>query len=119
MQTKIVANKEVVADEIEKLFDDLSSKMKIKALEYSRDGDPFHNFNQGAILTGQDPRVVLYGFMLKHLVSLQDLITDIKFGKDPEQSVLDEKLGDIIIYSALLRSMNNVVANEKLGILPF
>lgn len=119
MQTKIVANKEEVADEIEKLFDDLSSKMKIKALEYSRNGDPFHNFNQGSLLRNKDPREILAGFMLKQVISVFDLVDDITAGKHVEPSVLDEKAGDIIIYLALLRSMNNVVANEKLGDLPF
>ena len=111
---KIIADPKTVASKIKTFFNDLSSKMETKAIEYSRNGDPFHNFNQGAIFTGQDPRVVLYGFMLKHLISLQDLINDIKANRDPEPSVLDEKAGDVIIYLALLRSMNNVVANGKL-----
>lgn len=117
---KIIASPEVVALEIDSLFKNLSLKLQEKALEYSRNGDPFHNFNQGAIRKNKDPRIILYGFLLKQLISLDDIIDDLeKLNKEPVESMIDEKIGDIIIYLALLRTMNKVVANETAKDLPF
>lgn len=117
---KIIANPEIVVLEIDSLFKNLSLKLQEKAIEYSRNNDPFHNFNKGALQTGKDPRVVLYGFLLKHLISLNDIVDDLeRLGKEPIESMIDEKIGDTIIYLALLRTMNKVVANGKSEDLPF
>jgi len=74
-----------------------------KAREYAVDGDRLHNFNRAASILGDCREKALFGFALKHLVSVMDMIDDInETGKLPTQEKLDEKLGDLGTYIALL-----------------
>lgn len=74
-----------------------------KSCEYSMEGDKFHNFEQGARFTNQTREQVLYGFMLKHLISLQDYALYQKNIHDPEK--LQSKIKDIVIYLIMLSAM--------------
>jgi len=56
-----------------------------KGREYRRNEDVYHNFNEGSKITGEIPEKVLYGFMLKHLVSANDIRNDISIGKLPSK----------------------------------
>jgi hypothetical protein len=69
-----------------------------KGKEYRRNNDPYHNFNVGAQLTGQTREEVLRGFMLKHLISVEDLKNDLKEGKRILASQVEEKYNDILVY---------------------
>ena len=44
------------------------------------------------------------GFMLKHIVSINDIIEQSKEGKLPSREVIDEKIGDVINYFILLEA---------------
>lgn len=85
----------------------------VKAKEYRRGGNPFHNFEVGAIMTGSTREEVLFGFLLKHLISVQDIRGDIKKGILPKESTLDEKYGDIINYLILEKAMILEKIREK------
>lgn len=74
-----------------------------KSCEYSMAGDKFHNFECGARLTIQTREQVLYGFMLKHLISLQDFILHQRNSNHPEK--LQEKIKDIVNYCVILSAM--------------
>ena len=54
----------------EKIIDNRLAQVKHllleKGKEYHRDGNPFHNFQKGAEITGTLPTKVLDGFLLKH-----------------------------------------------------
>ncbi len=108
-----------VVTDIEFLFKDLSDKMQQKAKEYSRNNDAFHNFNQGTQRTGEDPRLILYGMMLKHLISIDDIFADLRKGIETPMSVVDEKVGDAIIYFALFHTMSKSIARDRSEKLPF
>lgn len=69
-----------------------------KGKEYRRNNDPYHNFNVGAQLTGKTREEVLRGFMLKHLISVEDLKNDLKEGKRILASQVEEKYNDILVY---------------------
>lgn len=72
-----------------------------KAKEYSHEGDRFFNFRQAAKdLPSGCPKQALYGMMLKHWVSVQDLV----FGR-LDASLADEKIGDMINYLILLEGL--------------
>lgn len=89
---------------VKQLLAIVESNLVQKGAEYATDDDKMHNFNVGSIMTGQCREKVLQGFLLKHLISLNDIINKIdKNPKDlPSQKVLQEKCGDISTYYALL-----------------
>ena len=102
-------------DTMDKVIDDrLNQSREIllhKAKEYVRNGDRLHNFNVGARMSGQSRERVLKGFMLKHFISVFDIIDDIDKGVLPKEDVLNEKIGDSINYLILLEAS----IKDKLG----
>lgn len=108
MDTQIKINPDSHYDFIDRVINGITEKLTIKAKEYVRNNDVFHNFNQGAIFRDKDPRVILYGMMLKHIISINDLIADVENKKrEPNVSEWEEKCGDNIIYLILLLSLVN------------
>ena len=102
---------EVVDDRIEKI----RSVLQKKAVEYSGDGDRFHNFNVAAHIVGSTPEKALRGMMLKHLVSVFDLVEWAQTGDERlSEPLIDEKIGDLINYLILLEAMlkQRVSTNE-------
>lgn len=76
-----------------------------KGREYRRNEDVYHNFNEGSKITGEIPEKVLYGFMLKHLVSANDIRNDISIGKLPSKKIVEEKWTDILVYTIIEKCM--------------
>lgn len=76
-----------------------------KGEEYATGSDRLHNFNAGAGVTGKHPEAVLFGFVLKHIISLSDMINDLEKGYSYPQCVWEEKVMDIITYMYLLRAI--------------
>lgn len=100
------------ADEFEYIFE---NQIKIchdilieKAKDYARDDDRLHNFKQAAHLNQETLRSALAGFMLKHTVSIYDMIRDDEMHA---LSVWEEKITDHINYLILLRA---VIVEEAL-----
>ena len=79
--------------------------LEIKAREYRRNDNPLHNFEQGAKITGETSAKVLDGFLLKHIISYRDIISDIESGKLPHKEMILEKFGDIINYFILQEAL--------------
>lgn len=75
-----------------------------KAKEYVRNNDRLHNFNTGAkeSRTNETREDVLYGMMRKHLISLNDILDDVRNHKPITSEIVNEKIGDIINYMILL-----------------
>lgn len=96
-------NNEKFQEAITRHLGTIEKNLLAKAKEYAVDGDRLHNFNRGASITGECREKVLFGFALKHLVSVIDMIDTIqKDGTAPSQYMLDEKVGDLGTYIALL-----------------
>ena len=74
----------------------------VKAKEYCRNGDRFHNFNQAAITENKTREECIHGMFLKHYISYKDMIEDIKNDKLPSVEYVNEKFGDIINYMILM-----------------
>jgi len=94
----------------EQIVDETLNQIKevliIKGKEYRRNKDPFHNFNQGSIRSQQHPLKVLDGFLLKHEVSISDICDDIiYYDKKPKIEIVNEKLGDNLIYLVIKKAM--------------
>lgn len=76
--------------------------MGAKRDEYADDTDVLHNFKQASHLTGATMEQALAGFMVKHTVSIYDMIED---GEMHSLAQWDEKITDHINYLILLRAI--------------
>lgn len=88
---------DILAEQIRICNDTLASK----AEEYANERDRLHNFKKAAHLRNQSPREALGGMMVKHTVSIYDMI-DNKILAPLEQ--WDEKITDNINYLILLKA---------------
>jgi hypothetical protein len=76
-----------------------------KGAEYRRNNNPYHNFERGAEMTGKTREEALQGFLLKHLISVEDLRNDTAKGIVPLLSKIEEKYNDIIVYFLIEKAM--------------
>lgn len=67
--------------------------------EYNLEEDRLGFFKRAAALAQETPEQALYGFMLKHLVSLSDMVQS---GKTYSEALFEEKITDIENYLLLL-----------------
>lgn len=77
------------------------STLASKAGEYASNDDRLHNFKRAAELRDKDPKDVLLGMLVKHWVSIEDLVnTENQYLME----TVDEKIGDAINYLILLEA---------------
>ena len=92
----------IVESRIVKIQETLTAKAK----EYASDDSRYHNFEVGGRIAGVTPEKALQGMMLKHVVSVFDLIDWTE--TDDERittELIDEKIGDMINYLILLEGL--------------
>jgi hypothetical protein len=75
-----------------------------KAGEYASLDDRLHNFKRAAQVLGTTSEKALLGMLVKHLVSLFDIV-DSWQDKKCSIEMLDEKIGDTINYAILLEAL--------------
>lgn len=100
----------------------------VKGKEYVREENCFHNFERGGLMNREKPTRTLHGMLTKHLVSYLDILDDIDAGKSISENLVDEKLGDIIVYfhlqEALIKSLTSsedliaIIKSEKYQRIP-
>jgi hypothetical protein len=92
----------IMLSRIRKIQDTLDAKGK----EYASDDDRLHNFKQAAMLLDGKAPMALLGMLVKHWVSIQDIIRNVQ-QKDvwPAPALVDEKIGDAINYLILLEAL--------------
>lgn len=73
-----------------------------KGEEYNLEADRLGFFKRAAALAGVTPIQALYGFALKHFVSVNDMAMD---GKKHKIAAWEEKAVDIINYMILLLAL--------------
>jgi hypothetical protein len=81
----------------------INNTIGVKGKEYST-GDAFSNFKAaaGGLSFHDKPEMVAWEFATKHFQSIKDIIS----GKVPaDQAVVDEKIGDAIVYLLLIKGM--------------
>ncbi|MBP6566055.1 MAG: hypothetical protein KA270_02745 [Saprospiraceae bacterium] len=83
---------------VDEVCEQIKNTLQVKAKEYRRNNNVFHNFDMGSQRSGLIREKVIDGFMLKHEVSISDMTNDLEKDILPTKSVLDEKFGDNIIY---------------------
>lgn len=87
----------------EKSLTEIVELLKKKTTEYPT-GDVFSNFKNasGGLSFHNKPEMVAWEFMVKHLQSAKDIISNKAPASD---AVIDEKFNDIIVYALLIKSM--------------
>lgn len=80
-----------------------------KALEYAAGGDRLSNFRRGAEIQRVPMEQVCWNFLMKHLISIQDLVES---RRAYDRKVWDEKLGDAINYLILLEAITHETTPE-------
>lgn len=92
----------------EALLDELDGNsvatLKAKNARYSSDDDTLHNFNAGADIAGTTPAQCAWGYAVKHLVALRDMIDANDFSNRED---FLEKCQDIINYVRLIWCLGN------------
>lgn len=83
-----------------KIKDILASKGK----EYSNEDNKLHNFDKASRMSDLTREQALKGMLLKHEVSISDIVEKTSKGEFPTQEVINEKIGDIINYYILLEA---------------
>lgn len=105
--------KEIAFDfEIQSTIQKIQELLLVKGKEYRRNNNPYHNFEVAARKKNITPERALDGFLLKHLVSYDDMLNDIEHGVLPKIEVVEEKFNDIIVYfliqkAQILNRINN------------
>ena len=87
---------------VQERTDAIHNILSMKAKEYASDTDRFHNFRVAARMNKTTPERVLKGMMLKHEVSVLDMI------ENPHvlsEEMINEKIGDNINYLILLEGL--------------
>lgn len=90
---------------IDKTLSDIKDLLLKKGKEYRRNNNPFHNFERGAQITGNTREEVLQGFLLKHLISVEDMRNDLKSGIPPNICQVNEKYNDILVFFLIEKAM--------------
>lgn len=93
--------KEFFKKVLSETLEDINQKLGIKAMEYTRNNNPMHNFESGANVLGCTREDVINFYALKHRVSIDDIRNDIAEGKLPKRETVEEKFGDLINYLIL------------------
>lgn len=91
---------------VENRIHNIREVLLAKAKEYATEDNRFHNFDFAARILDSTPEQALHGMMLKHIVSVFDLIgwTETNTNMLTEQ-IIDEKIGDTINYLILLEGL--------------
>lgn len=99
----------VVEDQLERIRNVLIKK----AAEYNLDDDRLSVFKHAAALSEETPEQALYGFMLKHIISITDLINS---KRAYSEELWNEKITDIcnylILLQGLLRDTRRMTTND-------
>ena len=85
-----------------KRLEKIKSVLLAKGKEYAKGGDRYHNFNTAARVLGTSREKALLGMMMKHYISILDIIDN---PCDWSDEAIDEKIGDMINYLILLEGM--------------
>ena len=90
---------------VSKTLIDIRELLITKGIEYRRNGNVYHNFEQGAAMTGISREKVLDGFLLKHEISINDMTNDLESGILPTREKVEEKFNDNLIYLLIKKAM--------------
>lgn len=98
---------------VEEILDRVRNTLVKKGDEYSTHTNKLHNFDRAARISDQTREKALLGMLLKHEVSIKDIVDKIDTNKLPAVELLEEKATDIIAYYILLEaSIKDKIKNQ-------
>ena len=102
-----MTRKEFSTTVVERRLELIKTVLQSKGTEYGADITAFHNFEEAiGFSLHNKPSSTAWEFMVKHLVSIKDIITAYeKEGKLPTEAILQEKIGDAINYLILIEGL--------------
>ena len=104
--SKISEEHNEVSDCLEKRVQKIREVLEAKAEIYGSSGNRLHNFDSAARILNCTPEQALQGMMMKHIVSVLDLIEwSETMPVRITEALIDEKIGDTINYLILLESL--------------
>lgn len=96
-------------EDFQALFESLhavvAGKLHTKSVEYARGNDKFHNFKKYARMERCTPEQALWRMMMKHHVSISDILDDLEHCSVAPEAVSTEKITDEIAYLYLLEGL--------------
>ena len=93
---------EMLEERIKKTREVLAAKNK----EYASDVDKLHNFKRAGKMLQIAPEYALVGMMVKHTISILDIVDKINNNKEyPTKEMIEEKVGDNVNYLILLEAL--------------
>lgn len=98
----------IIEDTIEKV----KNILLVKGKEYGTNDDPLHNFRAATQMMNMDIKQVLAGYMMKHTVSVYNMIENSKGPGTYSTEKWEEKIIDHINYLLILRAC---IGEEKLN----
>jgi len=113
------SNVEQFNEVLQQRLDKIQQILFVKGREYASNTSRYHNFEVAARFTDTSKEKALVGMMLKHWVSVLDLVEIATLS--PERlsiEQVDEKIGDSINYLILLEGMlvGRIHENQSNGI---
>lgn len=87
---------------VDEVTEKIKSTLKRKASEYNLNDDRLSVFKHAGAMAEETPEKALYGFMLKHLISVTDMVnSEDTYSKE----LWNEKMTDIHCYLILLNAL--------------
>ena len=87
---------------VEEETDRIKSVLVKKQAEYNLDEDRLSHFKRAAVFAQESPEKVLFGYLLKHLMSVSDMVSS---DEAYSEAVWHEKMTDIHNYLILLYAL--------------
>lgn len=87
---------------VEAQLDRIKNVLVRKAVEYNLDNDRLSVFKHAAALSEETPEQALYGMMLKHIISVTDMVNSKEVYSE---ELWNEKITDICNYLILLQGL--------------
>ena len=87
---------------VEAQLDRIRNVLMRKASEYNLDDDRLSVFKHAAALSEETPEQALYGMMLKHIISVTDMVNS---EKAYSEAAWNEKITDLCNYLILLQGL--------------
>ena len=98
---------------VEEILNRVETTLVKKGKEYSTEENKLHNFDRAAQMSDQSREKALLGMLLKHEVSIRDIVDKIDENRLPTIELLEEKLTDILSYYILLEaSIKDKIDNQ-------
>ncbi|GAB3975691.1 hypothetical protein GCM10028806_33820 [Spirosoma terrae] len=93
---------------LDKQLNQIRHILIVKAREYVRNNNRWHNFESIGGLNMETPERALWGLVSKQIISLRDIVLDLENRQiTPTQAMIDEKCGDVEVYTLLLHGLFN------------